>query len=115
MGMSKHTPGPWTLEIEEERIPDALIWGPEDDPWRKNGDPVAKIMMPQTSSAMSREDHLALSGNKTALANARLISAAPDLLEALEAVLFDTRLRKFQLGPIQEQKARAAIAKAKGE
>ena len=47
------------------------------------------------------------SDNEETNANARLIAAAPDLLEALEALLEGD----FNVA----EKARAAIAKAKGE
>lgn len=49
-------------------------------------------------------------------ANARLIAAAPDLLEALEYMIEEATSGQFS-NPSEEeiQKARAAIAKAKGE
>lgn len=50
-------------------------------------------------------------------ANARLISAAPDLLEALELALkywADRQQRYRNRAPIWVQEARAAIAKATG-
>ena len=46
---------------------------------------------------------------KESIANANLIAAAPDLLEALEDILANPDSRYHQ------DKARAAIAKAKGE
>jgi hypothetical protein len=52
---------------------------------------------------------------KDALDNARLIAAAPDLLEACEALL---EAYEFTIAPMHSEaidKARAAIAKAKGE
>ncbi len=51
-------------------------------------------------------------------ANARLISAAPDLLEALELALkywADRQQRYRNRAPIWVQEARAAIAKAKAK
>lgn len=51
------------------------------------------------------------------LANARLIAAAPELLEALEELLSAPQLRgemAFNLR-LRVEKARAAIAKATGE
>lgn len=47
-------------------------------------------------------------------ANARLIAAAPDLLEALEDLLHQARLSESEGGWDFEQ-ARAAIAKARGQ
>lgn len=59
-------------------------------------------------------------GSAEALANARLIAAAPELLEAvkillpiLEAVRYTTGLGKTQIARIE--KAKATIAKATGE
>ena len=61
---SKHTPGPW--ELMEDRIPGSLELGANGraicEIWRRND--------PETENA-----------------NASLITAAPDLLEALEAVM----------------------------
>lgn len=50
-------------------------------------------------------------------ANARLIAAAPDLLEALEdaARWIDTLPDDLRLGSIMPDKLRAALAKATGE
>lgn len=49
---------------------------------------------------------------ETAEANARLMAAAPDLLAALESVV--DHIDPFYIGKEPEQKARAAIAKARG-
>jgi hypothetical protein len=59
--MSKHTPGPWIVSRETTRgqfVTETHIRGP-------------------------REDHIALVGPCEIDANARLIAAAPELLEAL--------------------------------
>ena len=99
--MNKHTPGPWSYrrkgssqewEIDSGYCPIldhqswkglAVIYGCDDD--KKNGSIVGD-------------------------ANARLIAAAPELLEALEELLAETWIN----GAFAD-KARAAIAKAKGE
>jgi hypothetical protein len=70
MSKEKHTPGPWvaTDEMANDRsicVGDAAVWGPD-------GDMVADV-----------HGNLALEGD--AVANARLIAAAPDLLAALRA------------------------------
>ena len=48
-------------------------------------------------------------------ANARLISAAPELLAALRCIVADLPLSRDWLDPDLEKQARAAIAKAAGE
>ena len=67
--MSKHTPGPWfavgaQVETENDSVPDICTCDPQ---------------------AM-RQSHLDWNP-KTVQANARLIAAAPDLLEALRMML----------------------------
>jgi hypothetical protein len=84
---SQHTPGPW-------RIGDAgfTVFGPP-----KPG------ALPETIAPVKNR------------ANARLISAAPDLLEALEALLDrDPAPPLEKIGAVYVN-ARAAIAKARGE
>ena len=104
---AKHTPGPWILGDENNQHAEILI-----------GDLVANI---------DRQDryglHMACSREEM-LANARLIIAAPDLLEALESIInaddeAEAMMRKMGI-PAEEPMeifvaARAAIAKAKGE
>lgn len=50
-------------------------------------------------------------------ADAHLIAAAPDLLEACEALSSIEHIEQASIGPLREalMKARAAIAKARGE
>ena len=100
--MSKHTPGPWSI------TPDAPTQVEADGIW--------------VGDASRREV-----GSEQALANARLISAAPDLLEALGearkalAVLINPGAEYasvqavFAQATATEARARAAIAKARGE
>ena len=90
--MSEHTPGPW--------IVDALGYGYDISA------PEARCLITTSSDpkmvwgAIARE------------ADARLIAAAPELLEALESLLAQVE----QYGHKPEcDAARAAIAKAKGE
>ena len=107
--MSKHTPGPWTVKLNRvERHP---VYGPD-------GEPVARCLCPRPST-------------KEWDANARLIAAAPEMLEALELFMEAYPEHEcFSTGPNTgnpwtdyvycpgceaEVKARGAIAKAKGE
>lgn len=88
--MSKHTPGPWKIVdawnyyMVEGQNDEEIIW--QDGPY-------------QTPTI-----------NK---ANACLIAAAPDLLEALEAIVGDSSIQR--VSDELHAKARAAIAKAQGE
>ena len=92
--MSEHTPGPWVITIGTGTLNES-IRGPNDEGIAQTG-------------CWHREHR------PEAIANAQLIASAPDLLEALEAVVNDnhpaTRMR-----PSLIHKAHAAIEKAKGE
>jgi hypothetical protein len=90
-----HTPGPWSIiwfggmQIGHEPTGEAVctMWGSDTDP----ADP----------------KH----------ANARLIAAAPELLEALQEIVrkFDAAPDEVKNVPLGIMKARAAITKATGE
>lgn len=93
--MAEHTPGPWKAEYD-------LVEGPD-------GAYVAKAII-----GVPREEYLA---------NARLIAAAPDLLEALENVLDEVRF-EGETGVVVVRADKAnwalraavrAIAKARGQ
>jgi len=105
--MSKHTPGPWfavgaQVEIEDDSVPDICTCDPQ----------------------VMRQSHLDWHP-KTVEANARLIAAAPELLEALE--WYAKKVEDLNkggwtagkaLGVLQGDRGRRAkevIAKAKGE
>ena len=85
--MNKHTPGPWVF-----------VSTPNDDDFSH------EIM---DVCALYRN------GNPQRVADARLIAAAPDLLEALEYTL--KCLMQTDVGEAHYQPAIAAIAKARGE
>lgn len=88
-----HTPGPWHL------INDVCVGGPIEPGWEEAGCGIAHCGM----RARTQEE---------AAANARLISAAPDLYEALRDLCASG-------GPDDGadlfEKANAALAKARGE
>lgn len=83
----KHTPGPWLADVatDENECVELFV--------RRDGDAVA------------------IAGDISSRANARLIAAAPDLLEALRYILSDSI--SFLRNTAIEQ-ALAAIAKAEG-
>ena len=92
--MSKHTPGPWHLEEREYAgvMWDAIVRNHENDP-------VASVGMAGYTKA-------------TGQANARLIAAAPEMLEALKATVVNVDTLRFTLPSID--RVLAAIAKAEG-
>lgn len=102
----KHTPGPW--------FP------------RKSFDGIRYIGVAEIGSNIADTAICEFCGSENDKANAQLIAAAPELLEALEEIVTceenrakDLRHRKaWELVKFSEQrikKAKAAIAKAKGE
>ena len=97
--MSKYTPGPWTFHTEPQ----------------PNGCPTigtnSGLMVAQISHSINHSEQ-----RETAISNAQLISAAPDIYEALKIIL------EYPYGdasPLDDQlvmnQARAAIRKAEGE
>jgi hypothetical protein len=95
--MSKHTPGPWSV-----------------GPWFDNyGEP--EIIIEHKADAGNLVIAVALGGLVGQEANARLIAAAPDLLEALNAMLTHMGMDEDEWNKPTFDQARAAIAKAIGE
>jgi hypothetical protein len=100
--MSAHTPGPWMYRLDTGTGYGRIESTRRDLP---NNDPVVLAV---------REDwNRYLSETPEGQANARLIAAAPEMLEALRAMLGLGNITSFQPGRA-EALARAAIAKAEG-
>lgn len=107
--MSRHTPGPWTFRPNPCECNDctASHWidGPPDAPGATLGKPIAEV----------REYHKGESE-----ANARLIAAAPELFEAVRALVFLVKESGFRSGLTEEAfdaalvSGIAAIEKARG-
>lgn len=95
---ANHTPGPWGIE----RTDDTNWIG-----FMRPHDPNKIELIVCTTSRESLTDE-ALARND---ANAQLISAAPDLLEALQRIVNSSSLTDVQLWA----DARDAVAKATGE
>jgi len=97
--MTKHTPGPWMIgeRVKTARLDNALMIRPADH---------------------CNYEYGATAIIGTSEANARLIAAAPDLLDALQSMV-DAYQTHFDVMPVAWQTcdniARAAIAKATGE
>ena len=104
--MSKHSPGPWTIGKVSHKKQRVDIDSLHSDPfvghhtWRA---------MARTYGIESEEEK----GSVVMLANARLIAAAPELLEALTDCVEHMHWTQ-PLGEAALKKAKAAIAKATG-
>lgn len=107
MSKFKHTPGPWTALIEGEST-----WG-SDSHSVVAGEHFAGVadVMIECEASTHGEDGVTHVTQEHGIANARLIAAAPDLLEALIAVL---AYCVEDEGQPTVATARAAIAKATG-
>jgi hypothetical protein len=101
----KHTPGPWVLEIQKPLALSTRI-----------GEPIAVVggeyLYESIEIIVGRTCDFGSHGAEQTLANARLIAAAPDMLEALEAI--SERFQGTFLDGFPKTKLREAIAKAKG-
>ncbi len=104
MSESKHTPGPWKVFIC-------------DDGGKWSGWPLAITAVNDEDKNIARPGGFypytwdAAMSQREAVANARLIAAAPDMYDALKAIAADSR---FISGEPLLLQTRAAIAKAGG-
>lgn len=101
---TKHTPGPWKV-LREKQV---------DDDCKHEGEIVVDVVADVHRHLIC---YTPISGNKDAHANANLIAAAPELLEALERMVrtfVDLRADTDWSGHGEDalNEARAAIAKA---
>lgn len=100
--MSAHTPGPWAAFVDRQSKTVAVNIGAEPNGRR----PCIVDWVGFDSCGLPLNQRIA---------NARLIAAAPDLLEALKAMLSLARRDAPQLAGKTMGYAEAAIAKATGE
>jgi hypothetical protein len=108
---SKHTPGPWYFNVGGWCVDQGGIWTSDQDD-------IAYL-----NYEVCGPDDDGFADPFAATANAHLIAAAPDLLEALELVVMEedwydaSRDGMDWKGPppVWLRRVRAAIAKAKGE
>lgn len=112
---TKHTAGPWRVELYEGEHP--YIISEQGKRW---DNPVVCNLYDDVTPNDSVTMGAWYESCDNAKANARLIAAAPELLEALEGVYriieafgYTTALGKTQKARMDA--ARSAIAKAKGE
>lgn len=105
---AKHTPGPWNTRIVSEsyRYPDGEYAGPR---------PVLVIGVPE-NNGLKYAPEIAATAREIVRLNdgpdARLIAAAPDLLEAAKSVSLEAA--KLEADSPALARLRAAIAKAEG-
>ena len=108
--MSKHTPGPWELDDNQGSRDYITINAPT------HGALASVVWQMEDDKADGRR-------SPACEANAHLISSAPDLLDALQAILDAGKIAGV-FGPFDEigkipaalyREGRTAIAKAKGE
>jgi hypothetical protein len=100
MSAAKHTPGPWHVKQLMSYVDQFEIRGPRD----------SGVMVARTIEWGS-----AAEGDDPSEANARLIAAAPELLEALQEMVDEINSGDEPgHGSPWHDKARAAIAKATG-
>lgn len=97
MSEGKYTPGPWKLEQEPHRYF-----------WQIFGDYKLVASVPTGGNKNSDEQ------KARKRADAILVAAAPELLEALESLLSIVEQHDTPLSDPERIAARAAIAKAKG-
>lgn len=122
---AQHTPGPWAIETDhDEDIQDTvMIHGAADAPGMV---PVAIVYTADAFPCVEDEDRAAFEAE--CKANARLIAAAPELLDTCEALAAFTRDLLKLLTPEQIKAARLTtrmiklndkaynvLAKARGE
>lgn len=114
MTEAKHTPGPWRVPDQTYRRHLTVETSDKIDVFD------GMVACPGSGGSVSYTDTictLGWQGTPEWEANARLIAAAPDLLEALERCLNFIENTESEMGDTLEcgDKARAAIARAKGE
>lgn len=97
----KHTPGPWSEESERYHGPDwAIIGSSQRDQWHA----FARVVVRLDGQA-----------SKEGEANARLITASPDLLAVAELVVGSMTVGDDPVHAELRRRALAAIAKATGQ
>lgn len=113
--MSKHTPGPWMVGLIKGEFGGVCF---EVVQHSHSGIRASKSFFPPNHDCLVDEDGYIQPDESIEclphkIANARLIAAAPELLEALESLV--ERVGKDEWFAEWNGMARAAIAKAKGE
>lgn len=110
---TQHTPGPWTIDVWD--------YSHANPPRKELNVQSATLLLATVAWDEGKENPFTVQ-NETAQANARLIAAAPDLLEALQEIAERGLVEGYnsadalRLRLVATQSiARAAIAKATGQ
>jgi hypothetical protein len=103
MSIRKHTPGTWYVDADLTR----------DREWRPRIEVYSNIAGRQFIAQLNTFAHVSESCSE-GLANAKLISAAPELLEALENLVAWGNIKDGSPDQYLRDAALAAINKAKG-
>ena len=109
--MSAHTPGPWKIYDQDSPTPHIGTVATSDRGWDY------KVVC-SLNEDVTPEDSVVgkwYEPYDNALANARLICAAPDLLDALLTMLGEHDDYNYMTASMRRAKARAAIFKAIGK
>jgi hypothetical protein len=108
--MSKHTPGPWIGQNENGKFNSDHDWSVDHETASSSESAPVWAGGKVIAFAVHSSDSFSLRSHPSVTANARLIAAAPELLEAL-------RHCATEEGPEQEwlDRARTLIAKVDGE
>lgn len=105
----KHTPGPWQFGYEDHSGPEFIV--------SKSGKTVATLRWGCSCCKNTPENFLDMTPEERG--NARLIAAAPELLEALQQIaVLDAGVGNFKVSARVRKAAniaRVAIAKAEGK
>lgn len=99
MATSTHTPGPWTTEVAAHRTWIAAVGNNDDDPQ------IWTVRVAGPGEAYQKGDKVA---------DAKLMAAAPDLVDALRSVqaYWDATAPSEQNWQVVQHNVRAALAKA---
>ncbi|MDP2263275.1 MAG: hypothetical protein Q8K24_08965 [Hydrogenophaga sp.] len=108
--MSKHTPGPWIGQDENGKFNSDHDWSVDHETASSSESAPVWAGGKVIAFAVYSSDSFSLRSHPSVTANARLIAAAPELLEAL-------RHCATEEGPEQQwlDRARTLIAKVDGE
>ena len=106
--MNKHTPGPWVVGATTNHGQCVYIDAPKGDAG------LCYSSWSGIACAYGSDDDKEV-GREIAAANARIIAAAPELLEELEETHAALCFTSDYIGTLRYERNKSAIAKARGE